>query len=436
MFIKNFKNSSKKKKNRGQYLFLIGVLLLPTALPFAGIFLLFSLFLSFSEMKFSFSKDKLNFAIFISIGLIILTTLFNTIFTSSNEFEDGNNSIIWLNLFNWIPSLLGFIGFQKYLKSNEDRLIFSKYLLAGTIPVIASCLFQLFFNIPGPFEVLNGLIVWFQKPIENTGGVSGLFSNRNYAGFWLTANLPFSFYLLKKSQNNKIKNIFLLFITALIIYLIISTNSRNAFLGMMSTLIIYFGWKSIFLVLLVILLLFFIYAFAPVINPNIMELIPSTFTRLGGSNFYINSPRVILYRSVIKFILQKPFLGWGSGTFALIYITKENLWNPPLIFYEPQHSHNLFLEMAFNFGIPVAILITSVTFFVIVNSLSVIFSTKLRDQYYKLDKAWVSSGLVVLIMHFTDIPFYDGKVSMFISILFSGLRCIALKKNHPELQSK
>ncbi len=436
MFIQNFTNISKGGfSNKGHFLFLLGVLLLPTALPIAAIFLLTSLFISFSEIKFSFLKDKLNFAILLSIFLIILSSLFNTNFVSSNEFKNVN-SYIWLNLFNWIPALLGFIGFQKYLKTNKDRFIFSKYLIAGTIPVIASCLFQLFFNINGPFETLNGLIVWFQKPIENTGGVSGLFSNRNYAGFWLAVNLPFSFFLLKNNMNHAIKRIFLFIITSLIIFLIISTNSRNALLSMLSTIIIYFGMKGIFLVAIFSFLLFFIYVLAPTINLNIIEFLPTTFLRLGGSNFFINSPRVVLYRSVINYILQKPFLGWGSGTFAIIYLARENFWNPPFIFFKPQHSHNLLFEMAFNFGIPLAILITSITFTIMKDCLSIIFSYKYLNEYYKLDKAWVASGIVVLLMHLTDIPFFDGKVSLYISILFSGLRCISLKKNNLELQCK
>ena len=76
---------------------------------------------------------------------------------------------------------------------------FSTFFIAGTVPLIASCLFQLFFNISGPFETLNGLIVWFQKPLSSSGGVSGLFSNKNYAGFWLAVSLPFSLYFIKKN---------------------------------------------------------------------------------------------------------------------------------------------------------------------------------------------------------------------------------------------
>ena len=90
-----------------------------------------------------------------------------------------------LGLVNWLPFFLCFWGFQKYLNSSKKRLITSKILICGSIPVIFSGILQLL-NINGPFELFNGLIVWFQKPIHGAGGYSGLFSNPNYAGAWLS----------------------------------------------------------------------------------------------------------------------------------------------------------------------------------------------------------------------------------------------------------
>ena len=156
--------------NIGKYSFLIGVFFLPSAFALSGLFLLFSLVLSFSKVSFCFFKDKLNLLIIISVGMILFSSLFNNINLIPRVLPDLDNSFIFLNLFNWIPPLLGFIGFQSYVKTEDDRLIFSKYLFSGTVPVIASCFFQLFFDLHGPFQILNGLIIWFQKPLEDTGG--------------------------------------------------------------------------------------------------------------------------------------------------------------------------------------------------------------------------------------------------------------------------
>ena len=430
---KFFKYAKKNYLTIGKYYFLFGVFLLPTAFAISGLFLLFSLVLSFSKIKFSFLKEKINLSVLVVIGFILFSSFINNINLIPTILKDLESSYIWLNLFNWIPALLGFIGFQSYVESKEDRLIFSKCLISGTVPVIASCLFHLFSEFHGPFEALNGLIVWFHKPIEITGGVSGLFSNRNYAGFWLSVNLPFAFYFLKKNLKSKIRFLPILLINFLMMYLIINTNSKNALLGMISTLIVFLGIKFILIFFAVMIFLILIYTFLPVTNLNIAEFLPEVLLRIRGLNFFINTPRIVVFRSAINFVLQRPFLGWGSGTFALIYLAKENLWNPPFVFYEFQHTHNIFLEMAFNFGIPISIMLTTIALFIFFKALKVLFSNKSKDDFYLLDKAWISAGLVVFLIHLSDMPFYDGKVSMLICILFSGLRCISLTKNSLEI---
>lgn len=426
-----------RKKNEieiGKYSFLIGVFFLPTALPIAGIFLIIGLVFSISKNKSIFFQDKINLYILIAIFFILLSTTNNFIYNIPKELENSSNTILWLNLFNWIPSLLCFITFQNYLKTNKDRLKFSKYFIAGTIPLIVSCFFQLFFNINGPFEILNGLIVWFQKPLEETGGVSGLFSNRNYAGFWLAVSLPFSLYFFKKNLNFNIKSLTSFLISFFIISLIILTNSRNAFLGLTSSLMIFFGAKGSLLIFLIIISLIFINTLLPIINPNITSFLPLVFERFGNI-FFINSSRIVIFRSALSYILQRPFLGWGGGTFFLIYTNKENMWRPPFKYFDPQHAHNLLLEMAFNFGIPAAIILTSISIIIFLKAIPFCFSSKNNIDYFNLDKAWLCATLVVFIMHINDVTFYDGKISLLISILFSGIKCIPisqedLEKNH------
>ena len=68
-------------------------------------------------------------------------------------------------------------------KTKRRRTAFA--LLAGTLPVIVTGIGQSFFNWYGPIETLNGLIVWYQRPIEGITGMTGLFNNPNYTGLWL-----------------------------------------------------------------------------------------------------------------------------------------------------------------------------------------------------------------------------------------------------------
>ena len=53
-----------------------------------------------------------------------------------------NKNIIWLNLFNWIPILILYLGFQIYLFNVKQRYLFG-LLISGTFPVIV-VLFKVF----------------------------------------------------------------------------------------------------------------------------------------------------------------------------------------------------------------------------------------------------------------------------------------------------
>ena len=128
---------------------MLGIFFLPSALPIGGIFLLISIFISFNNNKKKFLKNKWNFILFICMILIILGTIYSSLINPSSALLDFNKSTIWLNLFNWVPIYFAFVGFQSYLKSERQKLLFQKFLIAGTVPVIASCIIQIFLIFMG-----------------------------------------------------------------------------------------------------------------------------------------------------------------------------------------------------------------------------------------------------------------------------------------------
>ena len=108
------------------------------------------------------------------------------------------------------------------------------------------------------------------------------------------------------------------------------------------------------------------------------------------------------------------------------------MWIPPFKYFEPQHTHNLFFEMSFNFGLPVSFIITTISIIIFVRAIPISFSRQQSNEYFNLNKAWLCATLVVFVMHFNDVTFYDGKISLLISILFSGLKCIPISKENME----
>ena len=131
----------------GNLIFLIGIFFLPSALPLGAIFLLISIFISLTRNEENLLKNKFNLSFFVCLLIIIASTIFNSLINPLDEFLDSQKSIIWINLFNWIPIYFAFLGFQIYLKKERQRLLFQKFLIAGTIRVLASCFMHKFLNV-------------------------------------------------------------------------------------------------------------------------------------------------------------------------------------------------------------------------------------------------------------------------------------------------
>ena len=100
---------------------------------------------------------------FFNLHYLMLISSLNVCFINTpDELKEYNKSIILLNLFNWIPSIIIYFGVQNYLLNFRDRILFEKFLIAGTFPVIISCVMQkflIFMALLRPFlELSFGLI--------------------------------------------------------------------------------------------------------------------------------------------------------------------------------------------------------------------------------------------------------------------------------------
>ena len=200
-------NKSKIKFNSieyGQYCFYIGTLLLASTNLFAGIFYLISLVISLSKKSIPLKKDNWNLTLFICTIIMLISSTYISIIQNNSTIysvlkaNSWQASALWLSLFNWIPLFLSFYGFQKYLKTEIQRIRFAKCLFLGVIPVLVTIILQKWFNVYGPFRYLNGLLVFYLKDVALVNsGSAGLFSNPNYAGLWLSATLPLSFQILE-----------------------------------------------------------------------------------------------------------------------------------------------------------------------------------------------------------------------------------------------
>ena len=323
---------------------------------------------------------------------------------------------MWLDLINWIPWFFLFIFSQKYLKTLNQRISFSKFLIAGSIPFFISCILQSWFNLYGPYETLNGLIVWFQKPLEeNHNGIAGLFSNQNYAGLWLTAILPL---LIVEQRFSKTKLIPILFIL-IDVYLILLTTSKNAFFGLTIIIIMLFSFKSKIYKLISVFLASYLLSINLLTRTNfqyISYLKFDLFEKISSFNFF-NSSRFEIFKITINLISKKPILGWGKSLFPDLYISNGG---DRLV----EHTHSMPLEIAFNYGLPVSILLIVFVFILILKSWRKTKSFYAKNNTDFINKCWIISAIVIVISHLNDITYYDGKIIILCWILLSGVKCI------------
>ena len=122
------------------------------------------------------------------------------------------------------------------------------------------------------------------------------------------------------------------------------------------------------------------------------------------------------YKNTILFILKKPFFGWGASTFTILYFLKSKI-------SLTTHTHNIFLEVAYNYGIFASALFIIFILKLLCESYKVIKITN-KIGIDKIDKFWLTSAFCSIIFHLNDMPYYDGKINLLFWILLSGLKCI------------
>ena len=420
------KNSLKKL---GGISFFTGVFFLPSTLFIGGIFLLVSATIGTYVNKREYLSDNWNKSFFICGVLIIISSLKNFFFTNSlltNEFDPKSSLIGTLN---WLPFFWLFWGFQPFLDSIEKRKTTSIFLIAGTLPLIVSGFGQYFFNWTGPFELLNGLIVWYQRPID-TNGLTGPFNNQNYAGSWFSLVFPFCLALLLEKTKKNLKKIFSLFFLCSIGISCILTNSRNAWASMISSIPLVIGFNSLYWYAPLVITIFaviFLTVFQPLsgsFQDLLKELIPEKiwleFADEGSRKLSVT--RIEIFSSAYKISTLSPMFGLGAASFPIIYELQENLWRG--------HPHNIFLELAISFGYPATIVFVSTISILLIKSAIIIFSKHPNNVDYILyEKAWWTSIFLFFVTQLFDVQYFEGRISVVVWIMLCGLKLRLEEKN-------
>ena len=409
------------KKDFGKLSFIIGIFLLPSAFSLSLIFLLIALIIGVIRNKKNYLNDKYNISFLVG-SLLLITS--STVHSFRNELEipyDYDSHLSWIGLANWIPLFWCFYGFQSYLKTPYDRKIFSLILISGTFPVIISGFGQSFFNWNGPLEALGGLIIWYQRPLQNVTELTWLFNNPNYAGLWLNIVWPFSFAFLINNRENIFQIISSFIFTFSITITTVLTNSRTAWVGLVLGTFLLSGRKITKSIPYLILTsaVIFLTSFIPIFKnyyKRIFEISIPNQSWISVDQF--NLTRLDIWQSALQNIFKKPFFGSGSGSFPEIFFSETGIFKG--------HPHNIILELMISYGIPVAIIFTvtiSIIFFVAF--LKIFLEKKKNNSFIIFEKAWITSLFLIIISQMVDVQYFDGRISIIFWILIAGARNMA-----------
>lgn len=413
-----------------QVLFFTGVFFLCSSL-FLGMLFLIPAYILGGIRKAkneSYFKDKWNLAFFLCGSLMLISSLIQNLFIKNNYGGTWDPSLSLLGLFNWIPFFWFFWAAQPFLDNTKKRKYFALILISGTFPLLITGFGQYFLEWTGPYKAFDGLVVWYLKP-RFGGGLTGIFSNQNYAGTWLNFVWPLCIASIFEKNQNSIKK------TASITFLIsigtalILTFSRNAWGGLLFALPMVIGQESLTIIIpfLLIGILILIFSTTPLISVEfqslIQSLVPEKIINELTQNGYesLDVTRLDIYKSAINIIRISPWIGSGAGAFTAIYQLQEN-------FYKG-HSHNLFAELSISYGVPVSIIFFTTVFSLLIFSAKSIFfekSINKKDNFYK--KAFWVSMFFFLLSQNVDVQYFEGRIIV-ISWLFLSLLRNIIKEN-------
>ena len=412
--------------------FKIGIFFILSAPVIACFFFLLSIILTSFIEKDNFFKDKFNYPLIICSLLLIASASLNTSIFNTN-LVGWNQYLTWIGLANWIPLFYSYWAFQKLLPTAKSREKIVKILLIGSIPLYLSGFSQVWLNWHGPFKFLNNLIIWYQRPVDLNhpfNGMTSLFNNQNYAGAWLIIIWPMFLACLFQKKIIGFKKLIIFILTVASLVALYLTRSRNAWFGtLISTqLVVNKTFSIVFLVVFLCISVLFIslsqgssITFTDISKIIFPKIFLTKFSKVGLTNLS-NYPRIFIWQSSFEFISQRPFLGWGAGSFPMLFETKNYSQK-----YE--HTHSIILELANSYGIFPSIIITLFVIYILFRSFKKIYLSPMNRDDLNFEKAWWASTFSLSLSQLFDIQYFDFRISIIFWILLAGLTSM-IKDNH------
>lgn len=403
----------------GFLFFNLGLFFLVSAPIISVISILISIILSSIEFKNLFTLNKLN-KLFLIISITLFINTIISIFHEINQFEEWQFSSNIIGLFNWIPFFICFFLIQPYLKNTKYRTLSTYLLLTGTLPLLITGIGEFYLGWENQLSTLNGNIVWFLKAKSEIKGLSGLFSNPNYAASWLTMIWPLAIGIILNNRKNQYKLIIVIFYSLIILFSTLLTNSKDTLISLFIPIIFLINQSICKFLILSLIITIFVFLYEKyLIKLGLNSILYSIWNEnkdKGLQKILEIFPRIDIWRVALIAIFKKPILGWGAASFPYIYVLYKNEFINDYI----THAHNFFLETSINYGLIFSISLFLIISQVLIKSWKIIFT---KNKNF-IDKCWWISLFIFVFNHLFDVTYYDVRISLLFWIILAGLNTI------------
>jgi O-antigen ligase/Flp pilus assembly protein TadD len=296
----------------------------------------------FVEKEISWFKNSLNLPIFLFVLVMSLSLLrVNTIRVSLRDYE------IFISYF-----LLYFLIYNNINEENQFDSFVKLFFIISLI--VALYTLMQYYGLDPYLKELKRL--------------SSTIGQKNWISNYLTLIFPiiFSYFLLQKIRRNKI---FLFLLLSIVYTTLMICQSRGIWISISLTLLIGIFFiskfkivrtfqnnrKWLFLLLLTFLLITIIYSTDNPLNKSAITVVQRAVSTFDEQDPSINT-RLLIWRTTLQMIKEKPLLGLGIGTFEMNYLDYQAEFlkrNPYYIKYsgKAREAHNEYLQMWAELGL-------------------------------------------------------------------------------------
>jgi O-antigen ligase len=396
----------------------VGVLLLIWSPLLGAVSILIASGLVWKRQVTLILHDRLNQGLIIlSMGLI-LTTL-----CAVNTYD------AILGLFNFIPYFFVFAALSQILCQPAQLRSLAWLLVIISLPVLILGIGQQFWGWHGPFSVW----IVLNLPLPATGNPPGRMSSVfDYAtvfasylvvmftltlGLWIDA-LPERLREVRAWDYIRLGVLSIAILGNAVA--LIFTNSRNAWaiaLLICGAYGIYLGWTWLLGVSGLIGSSILGAAFGPApLQQPLRTIVPAFFWARLTDQLYPDRPvaqlRETQWQFAANLVLQRPWTGWGLRSFTSLYETQMHLWLG--------HPHNLFLMLAAEAGLPVALGLS-----LMVGGILGLGIQQVVQRFTGRDRlmmfSYISAFIGLTLFHLLDVTLFDLRINLLGWLLLAGI---------------